>query len=559
MLATLAVCLACLSAQSSVAAGKDAMVVTAEPNATDVGVEILHKGGNAFDAAVAVGFALAVTYPQAGNIGGGGFFVGLTQHGTPMALDFLETAPAAAKRDMFLDADGNLIAGESTHSYRAVGIPGTVDGLLELQKKFGKMKLEEDLAPAIRLAEFGFPVSQAFHDSLAGEQQRLSSSGTAQDLFYPDGQPLAVGSTFAQPDLAKTLKGIAANGRAGFYEGNNARLIAQEMETQGGLITERDLKNYHCKWREPFVFNVGDANVISAPLPSAGGVMIDEIAGLANLSALKSEGRQSAAFVHDVVEGERLAFSDRTNYLGDPAFAHVSLDDLLSRSSLEKRRKLIPARKAGVSAGGPGGAEHRETTHFCVVDKAGNVAAITYTVGDSYGLGALVPGTGFLLNNEMDDFNAKPGVFNSEHLTSGTFGSGLAQAAPNEVQAGKRPLSSMTPLIVRKGDSFWFTVGTPGGATIVSTDFELLLDVSLFGMSLPEAMDAGRFHHQWLPDEIDYEEGAFGAEVVAQLTGMGYTLKQVGSIGNAAAIIRLPDGSLQGCADKRGAGKASGF
>jgi gamma-glutamyltranspeptidase/glutathione hydrolase len=527
------------------------MVVSGEPLATDAGLEVLRQGGNAFDAAVAVGFALAVTYPQAGNLGGGGFFVGLTNHGTPMALDFRETAPAAAKKDMFLDDKGDIAPSKSIESYQSVGVPGTVDGLLELQHKFGKLPLYDDMRPAIRLAKYGFKVSAALHETFVHELDRLTHKDGPGAVFYPDGAPVAEGTILIQSDLGNTLQHIAEQGRVAFYEGDIATSIAREMERLGGLITVDDLKKYRPKWREPFIFRVGDYEFITHPLPSSGGIVLDQILNLVDLKALQSAGYGSAAYVRGVTEAERLAYADRNYFLGDADFVKVPVGEITSHGYLEQRQKLIPASGAGSSKGVThGGAEKLETTHFCATDKFGNVAAITYTLNGSYGMGAMVPGGGFFLNNEMDDFTSKPGEPNMF---------GLVQGDANSIQPHKRPLSSMTPTIIKRDGRFYATFGSPGGSTIITTVLQIYLNLTLFNMDIQHAIDAARFHHQWLPDQIDYEDGAFTAEALTALQGMGYTLNRKESIGIAEGIVRLPDGSFVGWSDRRGSGKAEGY
>ena len=531
------------------ATGKEGMVSTAEPTATEVGLQILKGGGNAFDAAVAIGFALAVTFPEAGNLGGGGFFVGLTSHGTPMALDFRETAPRAATKNMFLDEAGNIRPGESLGSYRAVGVPGTVDGLLELQQKFGKLTLQQDIEPALKLAKFGFPVTAYLHNSLAADQDRLGNIGPTAVIFYPDGKPLAEGAVLIQPDLAVTLKRISDLGRQGFYAGDTARTISTIMEREGGLITQQDLLQYHSKWRPPFIIHSGEFELITMPLPSSGGVTIDQVLGLSDLKALKAAGHNSPEYVQRLTEAERLAYADRNQYLGDSDFVKAPVDQLTSKAYLDQRRKLMPEGRAGSSQSvGPGQIEKPETTHYCVVDKLGNVAAITYTLNGAFGMGSVLPGGGFFLNNEMDDFTSKVGAPNMF---------GLVQGDANSIAPGKRMLSSMTPSIIRKGERFFATIGSPGGATIITTVLQVYLNLTLFQMGLPDAVDAGRFHHQYLPDLIEFERGAIGAPDA--LTAMGYRLKEVGGIGDVHAIMRMPDGSLQGYSDRRGSGLAQGY
>jgi len=547
-LAVLALSLTRALAQQPITA-PHALVSSAEPLATDAGVQILQKGGNAFDAAVAVGFALAVTYPQAGNIGGGGFFVGLSQHGTPLMLDFREVAPAAATKTMFLDAAGNVIEGKSTDSWKAVGVPGTVDGLIQLQEKFGKLTLQQDMAPAIALARHGFAVSARMHRSLIANQERFGKKDTG--VFYPNGEPLAEGAMFFQPDLADTLQSISDKGRSAFYEGEFAQNFGEAMYRKGGLITANDLHKYHAKWREPFVFSYGDYTFITPPLPSSGGIVLDQILRLVDWQALKTAGHNTAAYVQMLTEAERLAYADRNAYLGDSDFVKVPVRELTSREYLAKRKSLMPVGKAGNSKDiGPGTPEHLQTTHYTAVDRWGNVAAVTYTLNDSYGLGEMLPGAGFLLNNEMDDFTSKPGVANLYGLVQGEF---------NAIAPFKRPLSSMTPTIVKRKGEFFLTLGSPGGSHIITAVLQTFLNVALFDMNIAEAVDAGRFHHQHLPDYITYEDGALSENVLTELQKMGYTMDKVRALGEVNAIMRMPDGTLAGWADKREAGKTAGY
>lgn len=528
--------------------GRSGMVVTVEARATEVGVQILRDGGNAFDSAVAVGFALAVTCPAAGNIGGGGFCVALDTKGATYALDFRETAPAAATKDMFLDPQGEVAKGRSLNTHLAVGVPGTVDGLLELHKRFGRLPLRQVLAPAIGLARKGFPVSQSLSSSLRASAERLKLWRATAAQFYPEGSAPEMGQILVQEDLADSLERIAASGRSGFYEGRTAQLIVEEMRRNRGLITAADLKNYRSKWREPFTFRSGEYEIAAMPLPSSGGVTLAQILGMSDLGALKESGHNSARYIHLLTEAERLAYADRNHYLGDPDFVQVPLALLTSPAYLAERRKLMPQGRAGVSAKvSPGKAEKMETTHYCTADRWGNVVAITYTLNGGYGMGAVVEGAGFLLNNEMDDFTSKPGVPNLY---------GLVQSDRNAIAPGKRMLSSMTPIIVRRNGQFFMTVGSPGGSTIITTVLQCLLNVTLFDMNIRDAIEAERFHHQWLPDEVAHED--LSPDTLALLKGMGYTLKAQ-RLGIAAGIMRTRTNLLSGWADGRADGRAAGF
>ncbi|RJP21689.1 MAG: gamma-glutamyltransferase [Candidatus Omnitrophota bacterium] len=532
---------------------KHGMVVSAEDHATRVGVDILERGGNAFDAATAVGFALAVTYPSAGNIGGGGFMIALRGKEEPIFLDFREKAPQAAARDMFLDADGNVIDGLSLRSMLAVGVPGTVDGLLRIQEDYGKLSRREVMEPAIRLAEEGFPVSFSLAGSLQGKktQELLTRFDSTRTIFYPDDQPLAAGSILLQADLAKTLRLIREKGAQGFYEGETADRFVQFMKKQGGIITQDDLKNYKSIYRTPFIFCYKNYELITPAAPSSGGVTLAQILKLIEPFPLQTMGYHSANAIQKIIEAERLAFADRNYFLGDPDFVHVPDRELISPRYIESRRKRMPKANAGKSDKvNHGSMESPETTHYCVVDQDRNVVAITYTLNGSYGVGAVVEGAGFLLNNEMDDFSAKPGAPNMFGLTG---------AEANAVAPGKRMLSSMTPTIVLKDGLFAFTIGSPGGATIITTNVQVFLNIAEFGMNIREAIDARRFHHQWLPDMVDYEPFAFSPDTFEKLIRKGYPLKRTNSIGLAEGIQAMKGGLLAGYSDGRGTGSARGY
>ncbi|MCH8333656.1 gamma-glutamyltransferase [Candidatus Sumerlaeota bacterium] len=521
---------------------KHGMAVSAEPNASRAGVEILQAGGNAFDAAVAVGFALAVTYPSAGNVGGGGFLVGLTAEGKPVAWDFREVAPAAASRDMYLDDEGEIVPRLSTRTHRAVGVPGTVDGLLGVLEKYGTMSRKRVLAPAIRLAEKGFAISYGLSRSLA-RSRSLQAWDASMASFHPGGTILEFGDTLKQRDLAATLKAISRKGRAGFYEGKVADLIVAEMERHDGLITHEDLRGYHSKEREPLLFSKGEYQFITHPVPSSGGVVLAQILGLLDLGELEEAGFHSARQVHLVTEAERLAYADRNFWLGDPDFFDVPVAKLVSKAYIDRRRLLLPKGKAGKSEGVDHGLpESEETTHYCVADQWGNVVAVTYTLNSGYGMGAVVEGAGFVLNNQMDNFSAKPGVPNQY---------GLLGAEANAIAPGKRMLSSMTPTIILKDGEFMMTIGSPGGPTIITTVLQIYLNVAVFGMNIQDAIDARKTHHQWFPDVISHETGALSADTRAELEAMGYTLRNRRSIGRAAGIARLENGRLAGHADRR--------
>lgn len=543
--------------QSHPVYARNGMVVSADALASEVGLEILKQGGNAFDAAAATGFALAVVYPQAGNLGGGGFCVALKADGSTIALDMRERAPAAAGRDMYLDEAGNVIPGRSLYSHQAVGVPGTVDGLLRLQADHGKLTRKEIMEPAIGLAEEGFPVSHAFHEDLERYRAVMTKYPETAAIFFPDGRAPEFGDPLRQSDLARTLRRIERDGRAGFYEGLTSDLIVEAMKKHGGLITAEDLKNYESKYREPFQFSRFGYTFITHPMPSSGGVALSQILGMLDREQLKQVPHNGANYVGLLTEVERLAYADRNYYLGDSDFVEVPLEALTSMPYLERRMALLPQTPvAGDSAQiepgalGMPAAESEETTHYCVADSAGNVVAITTTLNAWFGMGAMVDGSGFLLNNEMDDFSAKPGVPN-------LFG--LIGAEANAIAPGKRMLSSMTPTIVTRNHRFRMTMGSPGGSTIITTVLQIFLNVAVWDMNIRDAIDAGRFHHQWLPDKVFHEPGALGWETVMALESRGYTMQTRDSIGMAAGIEATPEGYYAGYADRRGPGAAMGY
>jgi len=547
----LAVLLGHVSPRSRPNVSANGMVASPEPFATDVGVDILKAGGNAFDAAAALQFALAVTYPIAGNIGGGGFMVGLTAEGETFALDFREKAPAAATERMFVDAAGEMVPGLSTRTHKGVGVPGSVDGMLELVERYGTLTRAEVLSPAIALAREGFPVSYALARSLEGVDRLREFSSTVQ-AFGLRGDGPEMGDLLRQPDLAATLQAIATDGREGFYGGPVAESIVADMQANGGLITHDDLQQYRAEWREPLIFEHAEYQLITHPVPSSGGITMGQTLAVLNMPVLKRVGYHSAKGISMVTEAQRLAFADRNYWLGDPEFFDVPVRRLLSRDYMEQRRRLLPDNGvAGQSAGvAHGPVESEETTHFTVADRWGNVAAITTTLNSGYGLGAVAAGAGFLWNNEMDNFSARPGVPNQY---------GMLGAEANAVQPGKRPLSSMTPTIVRRFGDFYMTMGSPGGPTIINTVLQIYLNVTVWDMDLQQAIDAPRIHHQWLPDRIDHEPFAISAETKSELERMGYELRERRSVGMAAGIKKTPEGYLAGYADRRGAGTARGY
>jgi gamma-glutamyltranspeptidase / glutathione hydrolase len=528
-----------------------AAVVSAHPLATQVGVDILRRGGNAVDAAVAMQFALAVVYPQAGNIGGGGFLLYRGANGETAALDYREKAPAAAYEKMYQDSNGNVLADKSRLGIFACGVPGTVDGMYEAHKKYGRLPWVNLLAPAIVLADKGYQITELEAKQLNEEKFNFIRQNKMTPVFaqHESWQP---GDWLIQKDLAGTLRLVANYGRDGFYTGITAALFVQEMEKQRGLITAEDLKNYHSQWRTPLEFDWRGLHIISMPPPSSGGILLQQMLGMLGDADLHTDSFHSASAVHLMAEVERRAFADRAEHLGDPDFWAVPQTALVHPKYLKLRMADFSPKKATPSASVRAGRvkSSEETTHCSIVDAEGNAVSVTTTLNDSYGSRVVVNGAGFILNNEMDDFSAKPGAPN----LFGAIGGRANAVAPN-----KRPLSSMTPTIVTKGGQLSLVVGTPGGTTIPTSVFQVILNVYAFEQPLREAVHGKRFHHQWLPDAIQIEEGALPDTVQAQLQAMGHTIKVRTPIGRVEAIFRQTDGKLRAVADNRGDDAAAGF
>jgi gamma-glutamyltranspeptidase/glutathione hydrolase len=530
---------------------KNGMVVSVEPHATEVGVRILQAGGNAVDAAVAVGLALAVTHPSAGNLGGGGFMLVRLADGRTAFLDFRERAPAAASRNMYLDANGKA-TGDSTVGYRASGVPGTVRGLELASQKFGKLPWAQLVRPAADLASKGYALSYGEANSLRGGGRGMERFPESKRIFLRDGAYYEPGETLIQADLGRTLDRIARLGAKDFYEGETARLLAADMQEHGGLITPADLKNYKAIERQPLTGKYRGYDIITAPPPSSGGVGILQMLGVLEGTDFAKAGAGSATAVHYITETMRHFFADRSEHLGDPDFVKVPLTALLDPKYILKIRGSIDPEKATpssqVHAAVFSGRESNETTHYSVADGQGNVVAVTYTLNGGYGSKVTATGLGFLLNNEMDDFAPKPGEANMYGLIQGEF---------NAIQPGKTPLSSMVPTILMRDGKPFAVLGSPGGPTIINTVLEVAINMIDWNMNVQDAVNWPRFHHQWLPDELRMENG-YSPDTIDLLTKRGYTVRRVGAQGECAAI-RFNNGWLEGAADPRSAGTAGGY
>jgi gamma-glutamyltranspeptidase / glutathione hydrolase len=528
------------------------MAVAMEAQAADVGIAVLQKGGNAVDAAVAMGFAMAVTHPFAGNLGGGGFMLIRFADGRSTFIDFREQAPAKASRNMYLDDKGNLTK-DSIEGWRSSGVPGTVRGFEMALTKYGKRTWAENMAPAIQLAK-GFPVSYALSESMKNSRD-LGKDPESRRIFQKGGAFFDVGETLAQPELQQTLERISKNGPNEFYEGETAKRFAAEMAKHGGIITEADLKSYKAIERTPLKGRYKNYTVITAPPSSSGGIALLEMLGILEGTNYEKAGSGSASAIHYMAESMRRAYADRNEYVGDPAFVKVPIAGLLDSAYHAKLRASIEPERATPSAsvkpGKPAGSESMETTHYSVVDSEGNAVAVTYTLNGGFGNGITVPGLGFLLNNEMDDFSAKPGVANMF---------GLVQGENNAIQPGKRPLSSMTPTIIEKDGKLFMTAGAPGGSRISTAVLQVILNVIDFGMNVQDAIDAPRVHHQWQPDRLSLERG-ISPDTVALLKARGYEVDYAPGVVLAQVAAIVSDGGwLQGGSDGRSAmGKAAGY
>ncbi len=526
---------------------RSGMVVGPEQLAAEVGAQILRQGGNAIDAAVATGFALAVTYPRAGNLAGGGFMlIHLADDDRETLIDYRETAPAAASRDMFLDDEGNLDKQREYFSLQSAGVPGTVAGMLYALEKYGTLTREQALAPAIALARDGIPVSYSLFFEISASAQNLRKNPAAERQFFqPDGSAYAVGDIWRQPDLAWTLSEISEEGINGFYGGEVAQRITTEMESGGGLITAQDLADYRVVERQPVRGTYKDFEIVSTPPPSSGGVHIVQMLNILEGYDLQAMGHNSAAYVHHLTESMKLAYADRSLYLADPDFVDVPVTQLIDKAYAEQQRQRIDSNVATPSVDiAPGqllGSESTETTHYSVADRFGNVVSNTYTLNFSFGSNIVVPGTGMLLNNEMADFASSPGSANAF---------GLVQGEANKIEPGKRPLSSMSPTIVFRAGEPWLATGSPGGSVIISTVLQTTLNAMVFDMNIATAAAEPRMHHQWMPDVLKMEEG-FSLDTVRLLQAMGQNVDMASRTTGRTNSIMLDEGWLYGSSDTR--------
>jgi gamma-glutamyltranspeptidase/glutathione hydrolase len=538
---------------------KHGMVVAQEPLAADVGVAVLKAGGNAVDAAVAVGFALAVTHPSAGNLGGGGFMLIRLANGKTTFLDFREEAPKKATRDMYIGPDGNATK-ESIFGWRSSGVPGSVSGFALAHKEFGSKPWGELVAPAVKLASDGFAVSHALQASLESSAKNLATDPESTRIYLNGGHPFKAGDTFKQPELAATLERIQKQGAKGFYEGETAKLLNAAMASHGGLITAEDLKAYKTEQRTPLEGDYQGYHIITAPPPSAGGVGILQMMGVLAGTNYESDGPDSPKATHYEAEAMRRFYADRSEYLGDPNFYNVPVKSLLDPKYLAWRRGTIdPLHATPSESVAPGLAhaaeahlflahESEETTHFNVVDDKGNAVAVTYTLNNSYGNAITAPGLGFLLNDEMDDFAAKPGSPNMFGVIGGDA---------NAIEAGKRPLSSMNPTIITHNGKLFMAVGAPGGSRITTGVLQVILDVIDFHMNPQDAVDLPRFHEQWKPDVL-YLQNGFPEASTAALKEMGYDIKSIAGVAQVQVIV-VNNGTLEGGTESRLSGKVAGY
>ena len=529
------------------------MVVSAHPESSRIGIAVLRKGGNAIDAAVATEFALAVCYPEAGNIGGGGFMLIREADGNTDLIDYREKAPLKASRDMYLDPSGNVVEGLSTETHMASGVPGTVDGMINIHSKYGILPFKDVIQPAIDLARIGFPISEGQAADFNGNKENFISRNRSLPVFVRD-TPWKEGDTLRQTGLARTLERIRDHGRDGFYSGITAKLIIKEMQRGNGIITARDLSEYRAAFRDPVSDDYRGYKIISASPPSGGGIVLLQILGMIEPYNLMETGFHTWQSVHLITEAERRAFADRSRFLGDPGFNIIPVQGLLSNDYLTERMSSFNKDSASsspkINPGTPPGVESEETTHYSVADYMGNAVAATTTLNGTFGNSIVVDSAGFLMNNQMDDFSIKPGVPNMYGLVGGEV---------NSVQPGKRMLSSMTPVIIEKNGKLFMVAGSPGGSTIPTSVLQVIINVIDYGMNIRQAVDTGRFHHQWYPDYISYERNSLDSSTVIKLQRMGHELRDRNAIGRVNAIMILPDGRKAGGADRRGNNSACGY